>query len=115
MYDRGERVAELLQHEVTALLRAAKDPGLAGLLTVTSLKLSRDRKAAVIFYSVLGSDEQKASTAKALERIVPFLRHELRGRMSIRTIPKIQFEYDTTPERAQRIEDILAGLERERK
>ena len=79
MFDRGERISELLLHEVSSLLREVKDPGLAGLVTVTALKLSRDRKDAVAYYSVLGTAEQKESTAKAL-----------------------------------RIEDILAGIERER-
>ena len=113
-YDRSERVAELLQQEISLLLREAKDPGIVGLVTVTSLKLARDRKSAVVYYSVLGSAEQKASTAKALERVTPFLRHELRSRVSLKSVPKIVFEYDQTPERAQRIEEILGTIERER-
>ena len=114
MFDRGERISELLLHEVSSLLREVKDPGLAGLVTVTALKLSRDRKDAVAYYSVLGTAEQKESTAKALERIVPFLRHKLREKLTLKTIPKLVFVFDPTPERAQRIEDILAGIERER-
>ena len=113
MYDRGERISELLLHEVSALLRQAKDPGLSGMVTVTGLKLSKDRKSAVAYYSVLGSAEQRESTAKALERIAPFLRSRLRDKLSLKTIPKIAFEFDSTPERAQRIENILAVIKKE--
>lgn len=113
-YDRSERVAELLQQQISILLREVKDPGVAGLVTVTGLKLAKDRKNAVIFYSVLGSDEQKASTAKALARVAPFIRHQLRDAVQLRIIPQLEFRFDDTPERAQRIEEILSGLEKER-
>lgn len=113
-YDRGERVAELLQQQVSMLLREVKDPGVAGLVTVTGLKLSKDRKNAIVFYSVLGSEEQKASTAKALARVAPYLRHQLRDVVQLRSIPQLEFRFDPTPERAQRIEEILSGLEKER-
>lgn len=114
MYDRGERVAEQLQQVISVLLREVKDPGIKGLLTVTGLKLSRDRKSAVIYYSLLGSAEQRKSTSEALERTVGFLRFQLRERLSLRTIPKLAFEFDPTPERAQRIEQILSDIERNR-
>ena len=114
MYDRGERVGEQLQQQISLLLREVKDPGLKGLLTVTDLKLARDRKSAVVYYSVLGSAEQKKSTAEALERIVGFLRHQLRERLTLRSIPKLLFQFDPTPERAQRIEEVLRTIERER-
>ncbi|MBI4425713.1 MAG: 30S ribosome-binding factor RbfA [Elusimicrobia bacterium] len=113
-FDRSERVAELLQREISLLLREVKDPGVSGLVTVTGLKLARDRKSAMVFYSVLGSREQKDSTAKALERAANFLRHELRDRVKLRSVPKIAFAYDPTPERAQRIEEILVDIEKER-
>lgn len=113
MYDRGERVGEQLQQEIAALLREVKDPGVQGLITVTDLKLSKDRKSAVVFYSVLGTKAQRESTEKSLPRVAPFLRHQLREKLRLKVIPRIAFEYDPTPERAQRIEKILSDLERE--
>lgn len=113
-YDRGERVAELLQQQISILLREVKDPGVAGLVTVTGIKLTKDRKSAVVFYSVLGSAEQKESTAKALARVAPFIRHQLREKVQLRQIPQVEFRFDPTPERAQRIEEILSGIEKEK-
>ena len=113
MYDRSERIGEQLQQQIAALLREVKDPGVQGLLTITDLNLSRDRKSAVVFYSVLGTKAQRESTEKSLPRVAPFLRHQLRERLSLRIIPKIEFEYDPTPERAQRIEKILSDIENE--
>ena len=115
MFDRSERVTELLKQELSVLLRELKDPGIKGLLTITDLKLTRDRKSAVAFFSVMGRDEEKKSTGEALTRCVPFLRSRLRDRTSLRIIPKLVFEYDPTPERAQRIEKLLHDIEQESK
>ena len=112
---RGQRIAELLRQQVSILLREVKDPGVSGLVTITDIKLAKDRKSAVLFYSVLGSAEQRASTAEALERCVPFLRRQLMETVVLRTIPKLSFEYDATPERAQRIEALLSTIEKEKK
>ncbi len=115
MHQRNERIAELIRQEISVILRDVKDPGLMGLLTVTDLKLTRDRKSAVVFYSMLGTAEEKKSTAKALERSVPFVRKRLAERLSLRSIPKVVFEYDPTPERAQRVEALLHAIEEEKK
>ena len=115
MYSRGDRVRELLLHELSGLLREVKDPGIQGLLTITGLKLAKDRKTAVVYFSVLGPAESRASTAKALERSAGWLRSRLFERLQTRIVPSLQFEYDPTPERAQRIEGLLSRIEDERR
>ena len=40
MFDRNERLRELFRCEIIKALREVKDPGLAGFLTITDLKLS---------------------------------------------------------------------------
>ncbi|HEX4049095.1 MAG TPA: 30S ribosome-binding factor RbfA [Elusimicrobiota bacterium] len=114
MYDRAERLKELFKEQVTELLRQVKDPGLTGFLTVTGLDLSADRKTATVFYSVLGSDAERASAGKALERAAPYLRELLKKKVAIRTIPNLKFEYDDTPKKASRIDALLLKLEKER-
>ena len=114
MYDRAERLKELFKEQVTELLRQVKDPGLAGFLTVTGLDLSADRRTATVFYSVLGSDAQRESAAKALERAAPYLRELLKKKVTIRTIPNLKFQYDDTPRKASRIDELIHKLEKER-
>ena len=114
MYDRGERLRELYKELVSELLRQVKDPGLTGFLTVTDLVLSADRKTAVVYYSVLGSDAERESAGKALERAAPYLRELLKKKVTVKTIPNLKFEYDDTPKKASRIDELLHKLEKER-
>jgi len=115
MFQRNQRIQELLKQEVSLLVREIKDPGVAGLVTVTDLELAKDRKTAKVFFSVLGSDAQRASTAKAFERAAGFLGHQLRERLELRIIPKLSFHVDNTPERASRIDKLLSRLEDQRR
>ncbi|MDE2489406.1 MAG: 30S ribosome-binding factor RbfA [Elusimicrobia bacterium] len=114
MYDRGERLKELFKELVTELLRQVKDPGLTGFLTVTDLELSADRKNATVYYSVLGSDAERESAAKALERAAPYLRELLKKKVTVKVVPHLRFEYDETPRKASRIDELLHKLEKER-
>jgi ribosome-binding factor A len=115
MYDRGERLKELFQELITELLRQVKDPGLTGFLTVTGLDLSADRKNATVFYSVLGSDAERESAGKALERAAPYLRELLKKKVSVKIVPQLRFEYDETPRKASRIDELLHKLDKERR
>jgi len=110
MFSRSDRLKELFQHEISGLVAALKDPGLSGFLTVTGVDLSADMKTARVYYSVLGSTLDRESTARALERSAGHLRSELKGKLSIKYIPKIAFVFDETPERAHRIESLLSQL-----
>lgn len=114
MFDRAERLKELYRELVTDILREVKDPGLAGFLTVTGLDLSKDRKTATVFYSVLGTDAQRESAGKALERAAPYMRELMKKRVTVKTIPNLKFEYDDTPRKASRIDELIHKLEKER-
>lgn len=114
MFERSDRLKELFRSEVILALRGVKDPGVSGLLTVTDVELSTDRKTVVVYYSVMGDATQRVSTAKALERAAPYLKQVMRKRLSIKVIPTIKFEFDETPRKASRIDKLLLDLEKER-
>lgn len=94
-------------------MRGVKDPGISGFMTVTDVKLSADMKTATVYYSILGSDHQRRSTAEALERAAPYVRQVLRKRLSLRTLPQFVFAYDETPLKASRVDQLLLQIERE--
>jgi ribosome-binding factor A len=114
MYSRSDRLQELFREEVVTALRGVKDPGLSGFLTVTGVELSPDKKTLRVFYSIMGSEHDKHSAAKALDRAAPFIRQVLRKRVSIKMIPQVVFVYDGTPEKASRIDKMFLKLEDER-
>ncbi|MBI3288399.1 MAG: ribosome-binding factor A, partial [Elusimicrobia bacterium] len=83
MYDRNDRLKELYKELLSTLLREVKDPGLSGFLTVTDTELSADRKTLKVYYSVLGTDAQRASTGQALERAAPYLRELMKKKVTV--------------------------------
>lgn len=113
-FQRRDRLVEVIRAELAGILRRVKDPRLSGLLTVTGVELSRDLKTAVAFYSIYGSDENRAHSARALASAAPFIRYELKSRLRLKVIPTVRFEYDQTPERAGRVLELLTRIEQER-
>ena len=114
-YKRSERIASLLQKELAQILSLLKDPGLSGLLTLTGVEMSADLKQAKAYYSILGEEAARKSSQEAVERSLPFIRRELGTRLTMRHTPILTFIYDATPERAGRIFDLLAQIEKEKK
>jgi ribosome-binding factor A len=105
---RNERVAEEIRHEVSAMLAGElKDPRLAGLVTVTEVRVSPDLKQARIYVSVMGTQAEQTSTLQGLAAAAGYVRHELTERLQMRRAPEVHFVLDHTEEYGQRIEELL--------
>src|SRR2546426_6488834 len=103
---RHERVAEEIRHEVSAMLAGElKDPRLAGLVTVTEVRVSPDLKQARIYVSVMGTQAEQTSTLQGLAAAAGYVRHELTERLQVRRAPEVHFVLDHTEEYGQRIEE----------
>ena len=108
MTRRTERINDLLREEISALLRReVKDPRVGGLVTVTEVDVSPDLRQAKVYVSVLGTDEEKTSTFRALAAASRFLQRELRKRLTIRRVPELSFVADDSIERGARILELL--------
>ncbi|AKL98172.1 30S ribosome-binding factor RbfA [Endomicrobium proavitum] len=113
-YKRSTRVAELIQHVISELVREIKEEGI-GFVTVMGIKLTDDLLDARVFYSVLGTDEEKTKADKVLKNKTKEIRHELAGRLNLRRTPTIIFEYDDSTETATKVFDLLKKIEDEKK
>ena len=49
-----------------------------------------------------------------MERAAPYIRELLKKKVAIRTVPNLKFEYDDTPKKASRIDELIHKLEKER-
>lgn len=115
MWRRSERVNDLLRDELSALVREElRDPRIGGLVTITRVDVSPDLRQASAFVSVLGSEEERASTLAALGRARVFLRRELAQRVRLRRTPELRFISDTSIERGQQLTDLMREAARER-
>jgi ribosome-binding factor A len=111
---RPDRVGDQIRQELAELIaRQVQDPGI-GFLTITRVKLTPDLQQARVFYTAIGDDTQRAETAKALRRATPFLRRQVGGRLRLKHVPELQFLYDESIERQDRIERIIQDIHAER-
>ena len=115
MSRRTERVNELLREEISGLLRSdLRDPRIGGIVTVTHVDVSPDLRHALAYVSVLGTDDERASTLKALDHARPFLRRELSRRLTLRYTPDVAFLSDTSMAEAQEMTDLMRKTAEER-
>lgn len=109
---RAQRLADRIR-EVLAelLLRETSDPRLS-LVSVTEVRVDREFAYANIYVSVLDADlGRRSEVLKALVGARGFLRHELAGRIPIRTFPQLRFLWDDLPERAEHLQTLLDSIE----
>jgi ribosome-binding factor A len=104
------RLAERIAKIVAELLeRRIKDPRL-GFVTVTETRLTADLREAKVYYTVLGTPEEREDTAKALKSATGIIRSEVGRLIGMRHTPTIEFVADVLPENAQRIDELVAAV-----
>ena len=107
---RPERVGDLIRGELSVLLtRQVKDPGI-GFVTFTDVRVTSDLQLARIYYSSLADERGRRDTARALARAAPFLRRQLGRRLRLKRVPNLEFIYDDSVERQDRVAQILQEL-----
>lgn len=83
-----------------------KDPRL-GFITITDVRLTADLRDASIFYTVLGTEEERVSTAAALASSKGMLRTEVGKGTGVKFTPTLEFILDAIPENAAHVEQLL--------
>jgi ribosome-binding factor A len=107
------RVGEQIKKELSQIIQSElKDPRI-GFITVTGVEVTNDLSQAKVFLSVLGTDEQKEETLKALGRGSGFIRSELGKRIRLRKIPELLFRFDASIDYGTKIERLLDQVNRE--
>lgn len=104
---RAIRLGEAIKEIVAVMLeQRIKDPRL-GFVTVTDVKVTGDLQQATVFYTVLGTDDDVASTTAALESAKGLLRTEVGRRTGVKFTPSLIFQLDRTPQTATDIAEAL--------
>jgi ribosome-binding factor A len=107
---RPARVGDAIRQELTELImRQVKDPGI-GFITITHVNVTSDLQLARVYYTTLGDEKARAQTKRALERAKPFLRRQVGQRVQLRRVPELEFFFDESVERGDRIERIIQEL-----
>ncbi|MDP9845837.1 30S ribosome-binding factor RbfA [Streptosporangium lutulentum] len=105
---RARKIADRIQQIVAEMLeRRIKDPRL-GFVTVTDTRITNDLGEATVFYTVFGSEAERADSAAALESAKGLIRSEVGRQTGLRHTPTLTFTHDPLPDTARHLDDLLA-------
>ncbi len=104
---RARKLADQIKRILAERLqKGLRDPDL-GYVTITDVRVSGDLQHATVFFTVLGSDEERDLSFQALKRATGMLRTEVGRHLRIRLTPTLEFVPDALPETAGEIERLL--------
>jgi len=106
---RGGRIDEEMKKEISNILREeAKDPRLTAMISVTSVKVTKDLRYAKVYVSIFGKDEEeKKISFEALKNMAGFVRKEISQRINLRISPQILFEIDDSIDYGMHIDRLI--------
>jgi ribosome-binding factor A len=111
---RVDRIEEQLRMELSEILeRDVQDPRVR-LVSVTRVRVSPDLRHARVFVSSLGGDAEHKKALQGLRSAAGYARKALGQRLHhLRRVPELQFDYDETIEKEERIEKLLDEIKSE--
>jgi ribosome-binding factor A len=112
---RTDRLNSLLKEVISEVIRRdVHNPHVNELLTVTHVEITKDLHYAKVYISVIGNDQQKAETLKALNSAAGFIATMASKKIVIRYFPSLTFKLDEGVEKHLRIEKILGEISAEK-
>jgi len=109
-YPRSKRVSELLLEEISWLIkRELKDPRI-GFVTLTGVDVSKDLRHARVHVSVMGDDDERASSINGLKSAVGFIKKRLGENLKLRNQPDLDFVLDTSLDKVKRIDELIKDM-----
>ena len=107
---RSQRIADRIREELSEMMiQEVQDPRLEGVF-ITDVTVDRELAFADVYVSTLEGAESSAEVIDGLQHAGGYLRTELARRVELRTMPKLRFHWDPTPEHADQIERLLKDL-----
>jgi ribosome-binding factor A len=114
MSQRTDRLDSQIRQELMDLIqREMADPRI-GFATVTRVETARDLGHARVWVSVLGSDEERERSLKALHVATPWLRRRLGDRLTLRHVPELSIRLDESIASGDRVLRLLRELDDEK-
>ena len=109
--DRMRRVDEAIRQVIGAAVSGElKDPRV-GFVTVTDVRTSADLSQARVYVSVLGDDAQREDSMSGLQSAHGYLQRRVASELHLKRTPTLTFAYDSTTDRALRVEELLEEIE----
>lgn len=111
--ERMRRVDEAMREVLSAAVSELKDPRV-GFVTVTEVKTTPDLRHARVFVSVLGDATARSATLDGLASGHGVLQGCVARELRMKRTPTLEFVYDDTAERADRLGRLMDDVEASR-
>jgi ribosome-binding factor A len=113
-WDRKQRQEAILREKIAVIvLERLSDPRL-GFITITRVELSKDKKIAKVFYTVLGTDAQVRSTSRALVDGRARVQEMLAPSLSMRSMPELRFIFNEQVQKESKLLGLIDKVTAER-
>jgi len=106
-YSRALRIADQIQRDLAELIRNELKDQRVGMITITGVEVSQDYGHAKVYYTTLGSAEDKFLTENGLQHAAVFLRSQLSHRLRLRVVPILHFIYDKSIEQGIHLSQLI--------
>lgn len=105
-FKRIDRISEMMQRELALIVqKEVKHPELKGLITISSVKVSKDLGYAKVYFTVLNQDPDL--TCLILNESASQIRMLLAHAILVRSIPQLKFVYDDSLEYASHLTQLI--------
>lgn len=114
-HGRSRRVADLIQQELAvAIQRDMVDTALK-FITVSGVDVSPDLKNARVYITSLADDLDRDAVVMEMNELSGHYRHMLSKKLTMRTVPKLNFVFDYSVERGNRLSTLIDSVSKEQK
>lgn len=100
------RINESIRQALTDAIGELDDPRI-GFVTITGVTVDRDLSVARVYVSVLGDDQQRDETMRALAHSIGLLRRAVSRQVKLRRTPELRLESDRSADMAMRMRELM--------
>jgi len=111
---RLQRIGDRIRQDLSEMIVMGKirDPRVAG-ITITDVKVDRELAYAEVYLSAIEGSERAQEALQGFNSASGYIRRALADSIELRAFPRLRFHWDPTPEKADRIERLLAEIRQE--
>ena len=110
-FSRTSRIGELIMRELAQMIQQEVADPRVGMVTVSHVDVTSDLKYAKVYVTHLNAAESEQDIEQCLEGLshaAGFLRKNLAGRIELRNIPELRFQYDKSLEHGFHMDELIA-------
>ena len=110
---RTERFTDTLREEIAQIVGYELEDPRLNTVTVTDVRLSSDKRAARVYVTVAGDEEEHKSALDALKHAAAYVRKQLGLSLNLPRTPELHFVRDRVEEQGERVDQLLEQIESE--